>query len=169
MKLPFKTPSSYLLKKTHCFIMINYEANVCWVCLLNVLIDVLNCCLRLFYRLNFAVIFIDSWRETKNLSLCWMNWHSGRLIINNSWTSMEDGRVCGYLPASAHSPSSGMDPFTHNCLYCLTSISAYTSWLMSAMFNNHRPYHMCTQTYGTSSKIHQPQSLYGKDWILVFS
>lgn len=32
-------------------------------------------------------------------------------------------------------------------------------WLMSAMFNNHLPYHMYTHTQGTGSRIHQPQNV----------
>lgn len=80
------------------------------------------------------------------------------MIIILGAVFQEYGMIRGYLSVSVHIGPGGTDPLTEICLYCLTSISAHTSWVMSAMFNNYSPYHMYTQTEGTSSEINQAQN-----------
>lgn len=70
--------------------------------------------------------------------------------------AFQDSRmILGYLSVPVHSEPKGTDLLTEIYLYSLTSISVHTSWLMSAMFNSYLPYHMYTQTEGSSSEINQ--------------
>lgn len=86
----------------------------------------------------------------------WLSWQSWKLAINNL-----DGNNWGSGDAVCHSRRLSLCFSTQwtwgseICLNCLTSISAHTSWLMPAMFNNDSPYHMCTQAQRTAGEINQ--------------
>lgn len=86
------------------------------------------------------------------------SWQSWKLVINNL-----DGNNWGCGDAACHTLwlslcfSTRWTWGSEICLNCLTSISAHTSWLMPAMFNNDSPYHMCTQAERTAAGINQAQ------------